>query len=336
MLDNFLKALPLVARHPFSFLGYVALLAVWLITTIQIQKANKLFGALQALPEGQRLQAIQLEYRTTPREGLSAQEWLESRKMTYVFAAFGSTLFSALVVCAFAISRSTTRNVQNNGRTLKIESITGNVFISYADEKVHAAKAVQASETVRFVTEDVTFESGLSHPLSPYLVIRFTIYNDTSDKIKIFNFHTVQYSARQSVYYCGGPRCYLEISPEKPFLERDETFEIVPRENSSFKLRYKLDIGGGEIQTVLGVVAYYHTQKAETCRVVSDKLCLTNPSRRKIMLFTDKTAPSILKTDSSESFSHGWVKQAAEGELAHLREIWRRHVSAAADNDNDA
>jgi hypothetical protein len=70
-MDNFLKALPVVADHPLALVGYLAVVISWLIVSLRIRKARKLFDAIKLLPEDQRLEAIKLEYKTVPRSGLS-------------------------------------------------------------------------------------------------------------------------------------------------------------------------------------------------------------------------------------------------------------------------
>lgn len=326
MIRGFLKSLPVVARHPFAFVAYLALAAVWLVTTLQVQKANSLFEAIKSLPETERLEAIKLEYKTVPKEGLSAEEWLQSQKTTFIFAGFASTLFSIIVLSAFALVRSKRPTLSHaNIQSPNIGSVVGNIYITYSNEK-ETEHTIVDMRGVRFVTEDVSFNRALP-VTSPHLDIRFTIYNSTPQKIKIYNFHTVEYHREQTIFYYGGPRIYLEITPDKPFIEQDKTFEIESQDSVSFRLRYNLRIGGGNIEVIIGIIAYYHISTGEVGKVVSDKLCLINPTQGRKMLFNGQTISPILDVENPASFSHGWAKDSAQREFDRLEVAWQQHVS---------
>jgi|GEM_PF-6681912 len=194
-----------------------------------------------------------------------------------------------------------------------------NIYIKYSELETAVTKLDENNCDLKFVTEDSKLDNNK-------LMLRFSIYNLTSEKIKIFNFKTIEYLKEQTIFYCGGPRCFLEISPEKPFIDSDSTFEIESNDSKSFKLEYSFKIGGGRIQIVCGLAAYYHKSSSGPNLITSDKLFLINPSAERIMNFDENDVSKILDTKDSNSFTFGWANSSAERMHAELKQFLMKHI----------
>src|SRR5262249_24540731 len=86
--------------------AYITVIISWLIVALQTRKSTQFFNVIKNLPEADRLEALKLEYRTTPRAGLSAEQWLTSRRMNLIFAGFGITIFAIVLLLLFALTIS--------------------------------------------------------------------------------------------------------------------------------------------------------------------------------------------------------------------------------------
>jgi hypothetical protein len=139
------------------------------------------------------------------------------------------------------------------------------------------------SKALRFVTEDArfanvnvkTFNDNTSL-LEQTLEIRFTIYNNSSSKIKIFNFQCVVYLESGMQIASTLPRTTIDISPENPFILQNITYDIEPQQSKSFLIKFTAKIGDGIVflDSVLGVFVYYHSPIGEIGKIKSDNLLL--------------------------------------------------------------
>jgi hypothetical protein len=101
-MDQFLKALPTVASSPLAFIGYLIVVIAWVVTSIMSRRSSQLFKAIKDLPEKDKLAAIKLEYKTIPRAGVTAKEWLQAKSATYNLIRFGALVVVLLVVIGLA------------------------------------------------------------------------------------------------------------------------------------------------------------------------------------------------------------------------------------------
>jgi len=99
-MGEFLKALKIVADSPLALVGYIGILASWLAFVLQDKKSGQIIRALKELPEDQRLEALRLSYKTVPRSGISADQWLRSKRYVYLLAALLVTCFVVLAIVA--------------------------------------------------------------------------------------------------------------------------------------------------------------------------------------------------------------------------------------------
>jgi hypothetical protein len=116
-MAEFLKALTVAARSPLAMVGYLAALTAWLVVALTTKRASLLFRTIRSLSEADRLHAIELEYKTKPRSGLSAEQWIRSRVHLYIFAGFAITCFLLLTLVSYAIwlkAHSSQETIKNN------------------------------------------------------------------------------------------------------------------------------------------------------------------------------------------------------------------------------
>ncbi len=99
----FLDNLQDVAGSPYAFVAYIAVLLAWVYTTVARHRLGKIAGALKDLPENDRSKVLLKEYSTSPREGLSAEDWIRSRRHMMVFLAFLSLMICVTLVLIIAL-----------------------------------------------------------------------------------------------------------------------------------------------------------------------------------------------------------------------------------------
>jgi len=155
-----------------------------------------------------------------------------------------------------------------------------NIYVSYEKaKKQQIGKQLIQNNHIFFITEDIRFSNIVNRKTSEEtersdLEIRFTIYNNENIPINIFNFLTVHYWGQSMTAISANLRDIVEISPDKPFIEQDKTFEIKPGESRPFLLRYHNTISGnvGGVNSLIGIVVYYHNPKGEIGKLKSETI----------------------------------------------------------------
>lgn len=103
-----LSALPSAASNPLALVAYALLVSAWVAISLKVNRNKHLLANLEKLPEGDRLQALELEMGAVRmKAGLTANEWIRSRIHLYYFLGF--VLLCAVVVIVFAIAATTRR-----------------------------------------------------------------------------------------------------------------------------------------------------------------------------------------------------------------------------------
>jgi hypothetical protein len=106
---HLLTALETVATHPLALVGYVMVVAAWLILGLKVQRNKNLLAKLDSLPENQRLEALQMEMGSVPlKEGFAPEQWIKARNQTYYLIAFG--IVCAMAVVLFVVARVTAQD----------------------------------------------------------------------------------------------------------------------------------------------------------------------------------------------------------------------------------
>lgn len=108
--------------------------------------------------------------------------------------------------------------------------------------------------------------------------ILFTIWNNSSNPIKIFDFYLNEYARLNTESYWSGPRSKLKIEKGESILWSGKTFEIIERQNESFDLDFIIDTGpkDGNPWVVFGIHSYYHNLSGKKKLVYSDAVYLYN------------------------------------------------------------
>src|SRR5262245_36648095 len=84
-ISDFLLNLRIVAASPYAFAAYVGVAAAWTYTTVARHRLDRIAQLFKDLPPDDRIRMIMREYSTVPRSGLSAEQWIVSRRHTLFF-----------------------------------------------------------------------------------------------------------------------------------------------------------------------------------------------------------------------------------------------------------
>jgi hypothetical protein len=83
-VQAFIEGLKTAATSPYAFVAYVCLVAgfiFWLVSESRLK-------AIGRLPAKEQAAVLKIEYNVFPREGLSGEQWIHSRRITLTFWAF--------------------------------------------------------------------------------------------------------------------------------------------------------------------------------------------------------------------------------------------------------
>jgi hypothetical protein len=100
---QFLNHLKDTAASPFAFVAYLAVVGAWAYIIIARHRLTTIAKTLNALPEDRRAEILLKEYNTTPRKGLSAEQWIRARKHVLILVSFLATLIAALAIAGMAL-----------------------------------------------------------------------------------------------------------------------------------------------------------------------------------------------------------------------------------------
>lgn len=105
-IDVLLQGLSEAAKSPLAFVAYCIVILGWASIAWKESRFKTIAKSLALIPEDQRLEAMKLEYGLEPKEGLSAESYLQLKKKSYLFLAFGITVIATLLISTLAIYRS--------------------------------------------------------------------------------------------------------------------------------------------------------------------------------------------------------------------------------------
>jgi hypothetical protein len=109
--SEFFSNLKAAATSPYALIAYICLLAAWVYIATRGFRLRHISKIIMAVPEKDRAALLAKEYNTTPRKGLSAEQWIQSRKHLLLFLAFIALVVAIAVVAVTATltaTRSTT------------------------------------------------------------------------------------------------------------------------------------------------------------------------------------------------------------------------------------
>jgi hypothetical protein len=188
------------------------------------------------------------------------------------------------------------------------------------------------SKSLKFVTEDArfanidvkTFNDNTSL-LEQTLEIRFTIYNNTDSKIKIFNFQCVIYLADWIELNEG--RTIIDISPENPFILQNITYDIEPQQSKSFLIKFTAKISDGVpfLNNVLGVLVYYHSPTGEIGKIKSDNLLFVKFKDSSVKPFNELIIKNNIEKIKKSPDQDPDLKQKKLDSLLKMMEYLKKH-----------
>ncbi len=112
-LKSAFSALPSVGASPLALIGYIALVASWLLIALKVRRNKNLLQHLHHLPETDRLAALKLEMGSVQiKGGLSPEQWLRARTHQFYFLGFG--ILCLVIIILFAISAVTKESAVNH------------------------------------------------------------------------------------------------------------------------------------------------------------------------------------------------------------------------------
>jgi hypothetical protein len=109
MPQSLIEGLKAAALSPYAFIGYVAVVAAWAYVVSARNQLRHFADDLRQLPEADRWSAVQKRYNVFPREGLTAEDYLRSRRQSLLFLAFLSIVIAVVAVVTVAMTQETRR-----------------------------------------------------------------------------------------------------------------------------------------------------------------------------------------------------------------------------------
>jgi hypothetical protein len=103
-LAEFLNHLKDVASSPLAFVAYLGLVGAWAYVLVARHRLNIIAKTITALPAESRAEILLREYNTTPRAGLSAEQWIRAQRERLLFLSFIASLIVALAIASMALS----------------------------------------------------------------------------------------------------------------------------------------------------------------------------------------------------------------------------------------
>lgn len=103
-LAKALQVLPDVATSPLSLLAYVVTVGAYVYIALRVSRHKNLLQHLAALPEQDRLSALESEMGSARlRSGITPEQWLRSKIHKYYFLGFIATCFTVVVVVVLVL-----------------------------------------------------------------------------------------------------------------------------------------------------------------------------------------------------------------------------------------
>lgn len=103
MPPDFFSGIKSAATSPYALIAYICALAAWVWITIAQYRLKRISAIIAKVPEKERAALLAREYSTSPRTGLSAEQWIRSRKHLLLAYAVFALIVAAGVVAVTAI-----------------------------------------------------------------------------------------------------------------------------------------------------------------------------------------------------------------------------------------
>lgn len=105
-IKAFLDALSVVAFSPYALVGYVLVVVVFGASLWNSRRLHIIAERLKDLPEGDRLKALELEYRIVPKGGLDSNAFLTLKGKQYKLAIVIAVLLVVVLIACLATYRA--------------------------------------------------------------------------------------------------------------------------------------------------------------------------------------------------------------------------------------
>ena len=102
-LDALLNGLRVAARSNYAVVAYIGLLAAWVYVAISRSRLDATTKSLKVLRAEQRAEALRRLYPEFPTTGMSADEFIRSRRNGHFLIAFIAFLVAVVAIAALAI-----------------------------------------------------------------------------------------------------------------------------------------------------------------------------------------------------------------------------------------
>jgi tetratricopeptide (TPR) repeat protein len=103
MIEKFIAALPAAATNPYAFIAYLVLIGTFTYISIAQFRLRTIARIIESLPEKDRRPLLQKEYNVLPASGLTAEEWIRSRRQLLIFWLLIVVIVSGLAIVVIAI-----------------------------------------------------------------------------------------------------------------------------------------------------------------------------------------------------------------------------------------
>jgi len=104
-VPDFLPHLKETASSPFAFVAYICVVAAWVYVAVARHRLKTVARIINKLPEERRTDVILHEYKTTPKAGLNAEQWIRARRLILIFYSFLATLIALIAIVGITVSK---------------------------------------------------------------------------------------------------------------------------------------------------------------------------------------------------------------------------------------
>jgi len=104
MPPGFFSSLKTAALSPYAFVAYVGLILAWAYIALAQHRLKRISKVINAVEPDERGALLAKEYSVFPRAGLSAEEWIRSRKHLLFFWAFLAVIIAVVVLTTIALT----------------------------------------------------------------------------------------------------------------------------------------------------------------------------------------------------------------------------------------
>jgi|GEM_PF-4765154 hypothetical protein len=176
-IERLIDGLKYTALSPYSFISYIILIIAVVFVTTRNGKLKLLSAQFSSLSEKERLLVIRSEYKTEPKQGLTAEEWLTERSQFLNFLLILSLILAVIIIAVVFITVSSASGRTNDNITPLIKprllsssgNYPANVKFSYDSGKsLTAGSVIQgASPNDANLVFDVLFRNNKKEDIFP-------------------------------------------------------------------------------------------------------------------------------------------------------------------------